>query len=350
MSSKKINKKNLEKKYKDACSQGHCPSLAERKNDKIIELAKGLQTDSKKETLANIAEWQNNNVVYWFERNMAPKLEALGFIFVVILSLYIFEESLSLYSLFLGFRLWLWWWLVWLLWLVVILGTISATLIGMIILMTANYRKISLRYLCNIFRNSNPIDFLLEKKMAVCKDYAKLTACLLFNIYPETEIYFVHATGHVATGIMVGENLYVLDKYLPVATFDKWHKLWHKCKFSDKKVEKVKDIYMESVPLNSLLPKTNSSELDTDKLAKLAYELERLLSIQRSKDNSNKNPLEIWHWKNGAILYKDDEIVNYSIAQRLKKIISNEILDINRVAKLRIDLNKNDLIFQIEFK
>jgi predicted transglutaminase-like protease len=329
MSFKKIDKKKLENRYKHACSDGYCPNLMERKNNKIAELANILKADSEKETLANIAEWQNNNVVYWFERSMSSVLV----VFVIF-----FAGSLSL-----GFLLRL----CWLRWLGTILGAISATLIGMTILMIANYRKISLRHLCNVFKDSNPIDFLVEKKLAVCRDYAKLAACLLFNIYPEKEIYFVYATRHVATGIMVGEKLYILDKFLPVARFDEWHKLWHKCKFSDKKVEKAKDIYMESVPLNSLLPKTNSSELDKDKLA---YELERLLSIQRSKDNSNKNPLEILHWKNGAILYKDDEIVNYSIAQRLRKIISNEILDINRVAKLRIGLNKNDLIFQIELK
>lgn len=327
MSSKKTNRKKSEKRYKDSCSQGYCPSLVERKNDKIIELANILKADSEKETLANIAEWQNNNVVYWFERYpLASILE----VFV----------ATFLGSLFSGFLLGLWW-------LVAILGAISATLIAMTILMTVYYRKISLRHLCNVFSFSNPIDFLVEKKLAVCRDYAKLTACLLFNIYPEREIYFVHAPGHVATGIMVGEDLYILDKYLPVATFDKWHKLWHKRKFSEKKVWRAKDIYMESVDPNSLLPKTNSSELDKDKLA---YELERLLCIQRSKYNLEKNPIVMLHWKKGAILYKDDEIVNYSIAQRLKKIISNEIIEINRVANIRIDQNKDDLIFQAELK
>ena len=330
MSSKRINKKKLEKQYKNACWQGYCPSLAERKNDKIIELANRLKADSKKETLTNIAEWQNNNVVYWFERYpLSIILEAFVIIFLG-----------SLYS---GFLLGLW--LLW--WLVAILGAISATLLAMTILMTAYYRKISLRHLYNVFSFSNPINFLVEKKLAVCRDYTKLTACLLFNIYPETEVYFVHASNHIATGIMVGENLYILDKYLPVATFDKWHKRWHKRKFSAKKVERAEDIYMESVDPNSLLPKTNSSKLDKDRLAS---ELERLLSIQRSKGNSKKNPLVILRWKNGALLYKDDEIVNYSIAQRLKKIISNEILDTNRVANIRIDLNKDDLIFQAELK
>ena len=34
------------------------------------------------------------------------------------------------------------------------------------------------------------MNFLLENKLGVCRDYAKLTACLLLNIYPNAEIYF----------------------------------------------------------------------------------------------------------------------------------------------------------------
>jgi predicted transglutaminase-like protease len=333
MSFKKIDKKKLENRYKHACSQGYCPSLMERKNNKITELANILKADSKKETLTNIAEWQNNNVVYWFERYLSSILVVSGSIFLG----FLLSGVLGVFRR-----------LAWLAWLFAIFGTISATLVAMTILMIVYYRKISLRHFFNVFRSSNPIDFLIEKKLAVCRDYAKLAACLLFNIYPETEIYFVYATRHVATGIMVGEKLYILDKYLPVARFDEWHKLWHKRRFSDKKVEKAKDIYMESVPdLNSLLSKMSSSKLDTDKLA---YELEKLLNIERSTHDSKKDPIVIWQWKNGAILYENDEIVNYSIAQRLKKIISNEILDKDRIANIKIDLSKHDFIFKIMLK
>jgi hypothetical protein len=49
MSFKKINRdKTSAKKYKNACSEGYCPSLAERKNDKIVELANRLKADSEK--------------------------------------------------------------------------------------------------------------------------------------------------------------------------------------------------------------------------------------------------------------------------------------------------------------
>jgi predicted transglutaminase-like protease len=344
MSFKKTDKKKLEKNYRNACSWGYCPSLAERKNSKIVELAERLKADSEKETLANIAEWQNNNILYWFERSyLSPALwvlvpVSLGSLLGFLIELWRSPATLGMiYSPLIVMILW-------------ILGTVTATLKVLTIFIIVYYRKMPLKHLYNVFTISNPIDFFVEKRLAVCRDYAKLSACLLFNIYPEREIYFVHAPSHVSTGIMVGENLYILDKYLPVATFDKWHKRWHKRRLAlarDKKVERAEDVYMESVPLNSVLPKTNSSELDKNGLAS---ELERLLNIQRSKEKSEKIPILILHWKKGAVLYEDDEIVNYSIAQRLKKMISNEKLDMNRIANIKVDLKKDDLIFQAGLK
>jgi predicted transglutaminase-like protease len=144
---------------------------------------------------------------------------------------------------------------------------------------------------------------------------------------------------------MVENKLYVLDKYLPLATIDRWHNRWHRCRFSNKKVEKAKGTSMESVELNSLLSTVNSSEPDTVKMAK---EMKELLNIHGSLDNPKRDSLTIMKWKMGAILYDDDEIVNYSLAQRLKTEMSNEMIDINRVTNLAVDWKKDDLIFRVE--
>jgi hypothetical protein len=47
--------------------------------------------------------------------------------------------------------------------------------------------------LWNTFVLSISTNFFLKNKLGVCKDYAKLTACLLFKIYPDAELHFVHA-------------------------------------------------------------------------------------------------------------------------------------------------------------
>jgi len=153
---------------------------------------------------------------------------------------------------------------------------------------------------------------------------------------------------HVATGIFVGEKLYILDKYLPVATFDKWHEKWHKCRFSDKTVEKAKGNSMELVvDLNSLLSKSSRTKLDTDKLAN---EMKRLLRIQNSINDDVCATLKIMDWKKGAILYEDDEIVNYSLARRLSSLISAELLEASRITDLEIIQYKDDLTFQIRLR
>lgn len=333
MTLKKKRADKREQSYKNACWEGYCPTLAEKENNRIKELANRLKADSKKETLANISEWHNNNITYWYERYTLSTI-------LVVLTLISFFSGYTSYIL----RFW------WLCWLAVILGTITATLFALTILMIINYRKISLKLFHNIFCFSISTDFLLDKKLAVCRDYAKLTASLLFDIYPEMDIYFVHARAHVAIGIKVEKKLYILDKYLPVTTIDRWHERWNKGRFSTKKVEKAKGTCLESVDLNSLLSKTRQLNLDTDTLARVANELERLLSIQNPTDDSKKGSLKILEWKKGATLYEDDEIVNYSLAQRLKTILSEEMININHVAKIIIDKKKDDLIFQIKLK
>jgi len=329
---KRIDKR--EQSYKNACQKGYCPTLAERENNRIKELANRLKADSKKETLTNISEWHNNNMIYWYERY--PLSFILGVLVVI-----------SLVFFCLNYILQFWWQFWWLWWLFVIFGTASATLLVIVILLIIDYRKISPKHFFDIFSFSISTDFLLDKKLAICRDYAKLTASLLFNIYPETDIYFVHARGHVAIGIFVEKKPYILDKYLPLTTIDRWHERWHKYRFSTKKVEKAKGTCLESVPLDSLLLKTSQLNLDTDTRGCLANKLERLLSIQNPIDDSKKGSLKI-EWKKGAILYEDDEIVNYSLAQRLKTILSKEMIDTNHVANITIDKKKDDLIFQIK--
>lgn len=324
---KKMRKEKSKSNYKYACWQGYCPSLAERENSRIKELANRLNATSDKEVLTNVLEWQNRNIVFWFER-YPLSFAILGAILALLVT-----------SLFLMLNAPIWFWCF------TVLVSMIATLSSIAIYMIHSYRKLPLKQLFNIFPPSISINSILENKLCVCRDYAKLTACLLFNIYPEKEIYFVHARGHVATGIMVEKKLYILDKYLPVATIDKWHERWHKGKFSDKTIERIKGTCLESVDLNCLLSETSSSKLDTDKLAN---EMKRLLSIQRPTDDKKSASLKILQWKKGAILYEDDEIVNYSLAQRLKMIISGEMLDVNHVANIEIDLKKDDLIFRVE--
>ena len=78
--------------------------------------------------------------------------------------------------------------------------------------------------------------------------------------------------------------------------------------------------------------------------------MKRHLGIQNTNDDNTTATLEILHWKKGAILYENDEIVNHSIARRLKTLIFTEILEPSRITDLTVVQNKDDLSFQIRFK
>jgi predicted transglutaminase-like protease len=329
MSFEKMAAKNSEKRYGYACRQGYCPSLEERENSGIRELAGRLSASSDKETLTNVLEWQDRNVVFWFERN--PLSLALSSILVVLLitSPFLLLREQIVYAYF------------------AVLVSIIVTLASVAVYMIHSYRKLPLKQLLNISRLNVPIDSILENRLCVCRDYAKLTACLLSNIYPEAEVYFAHATNHVAAAMMIEKKLYVLDKYLPLTTMDRWHERWHKGEFSEKTVEKVKGSHLELLNINSFLSKENIAQLDTERLA---TELKRLLSIKDSTDNAEEASLKIWQWKKGALLYEDDEIVNYSLAQGLKMKISSQILDLTQLTGIEISREQDDLSFQVRFK
>lgn len=222
---------------------------------------------------------------------------------------------------------------------VIVVVTLLIVMVGMI----TYYRKIPLSEVRHVFDRSISIDFLLKRKLGICRDYAKLSAAILFNIFREKDIYFVYARHHVSTGIIVENNLYILDKYLPVTTFSRWNEKWNKGKFSKKKVKRAKEgcMFFADDP-DSLFPKTSQSELN---LYKLSSRLEQILGIQSSRDNSRINSIQILELKKGAKLYEDDEIVNYSLARRLEAIISREMLNKNQIAHIEIKRDKDDLIF-----
>ncbi|MEJ2242142.1 MAG: hypothetical protein P8Y18_08375 [Candidatus Bathyarchaeota archaeon] len=57
-------------------------------------------------------------------------------------------------------------------------------------------------------------------------------------------------------------------------------------------------------------------------------------------------------WENGRIFYEDNKVVNHSHGRYLKRRTSEEILDINQIAKITVNIDQklgDDIIFQIFF-
>jgi predicted transglutaminase-like protease len=331
--------------------QGHFPTSDEIENSKIKSLASRLKAESYEETLTNILEWQNRNIEFWTERHPIPTvLNYLGVIFMVgflISSLsfvFLVAGNIQLLLLVAGFIL---------IWFGMLVGSAIATLTIIVVVLHSNrkipWREIP-RCLKNIFLPNISIEFLLEKKLGVCRDYAKLTACLLTNIYPNEKIYFAYAPSHAATGIMIENRLYMLDQRLPILTIEKWS-AYRKPKRHD--IERFDFVdrrpRLQKIDKKALLRTEYETEKSID-TRKLAVKMEKLLNIREQTGDKAASLLEMSiTWKKGAILYEDNEMVDYSLARRLEMEIPNELVGIDQITRIEVERRKDDLMFQIRF-
>lgn len=322
-------------------SEGYCPTPDDIQNDRVKDLANRLKAASYKETLTNILEWQQRNITFWTERNIVPTLLLyVSVAFIVIGSLIFFLPSIVFLITQNTQLLWLlqgmW------IWLTTFVITIATTLIVTMWIIRSQ-RKIPLwQNLNNMFEPRLPMNALLENKLGVCRDYAKLTACLLQNIYPNEEIYFARAPYHVATGIKVGDELYMLDQRLPILTKNRWND-YRKPKKLDRieRFDTIKKTTLKAV----FMQKKDKPELNTEELSKRMTAL-----LIRKQPDVKTISLQIQiPWKNGAILYEENEMVDFSLARHLETKISSELVRINQIARIEISRHKDDLTFLVRF-
>jgi len=307
-------------------SQGHWPTSDEIENNKVKSLANRLKAESYKETLTNILEWQDRNIVFWSERWPVSILFNVTVIFfLVFLPVFLFYSQI------------LWW--------IIAMASSAVTTFLILAIILKFVRKIPMKDgLKNIFMQSISMDTFLENKLGVCRDYAKLTACLLSNIYPNAEICFANTRDHTATGIVIKNRLYMLDQHLPILTIDKWRARY------DPHLKEIEQFMANGRPkkvdIKPYLSTTKTTSLDTKRIV---VTMTKLLNIKEQTDDKATS-LEIpIPWKKGAILYEENEMVDYSLARRLETRISSELIRINQITRIEISHQKDDLIFLIRF-
>jgi len=149
------------------------------------------------------------------------------------------------------------------------------------------------------FRLSLPVDKILEHKLAICRDYAKLTASLLFKIYPDSKLYFIAMLGHVAVAVKIRDDYYVLDQHLPILRIDKWLIGRNKKKadvyisevLRDSTGELIKVTFSKHEPITRK-PKPDLPKINTEKLTE---EIATILGI-RELTNNNLPPTRFTYW------------------------------------------------------
>ena len=379
-----------------------CPTVEDIENKELGKLAKRLKGDSDKETLTNILEWQDRNIQFWWERwPFDLSLKVLGLIsgmlvliifFPFLQLLYpskflIIEALLTVFvtififiSIFsnilpLVFYILLFLPIVYLLTSVALripllaqnilpctlfyMGCLGAVILIMVYLFI-RYRiffreekSISkklfkfLELVNRTFQLSLPVNKLLDHKLAVCRDYAKLTAALLFNLYPNAKIYFFKIPQHAATAIKIDGKYYILDQTLPVLTIDEWLIRWNRKDVdvyaseliwnSEGKLVDVDFKYHEKVSLFS------EKVVNTDKLTEEVAEMLKIKQISQKEKPDYETLL-----KNYAIYYEDDDITKRSLMKAIKNKLESELCsNMDKISKIEINQDKSDLIVKV---
>lgn len=361
-----------------------CPTVEDIENKELGKLAKRLKGDSDKETLTNILEWQDRNIIGWSDRwyiflifygflalsyvvltFALPMSQYISFIFGIVLIIAAILNMTYLISILIPFVLYI----IFLLLLVVKINpkfaiTLSPVLtslafllggmIAMIVYLVVKYRNFKLqgdskesKILLDIFRFTLPTEKILKYRLAICKDYAKLTASLLFSIYPNSRVYFFTIPQHAATAIKIDGKYYILDQQLPVLTIDEWLVRWNRKDVdvyaseliwnSEGKLVDVDFKYHEKVSLFS------EKVVNTDKLTEEVAEMLKIKQISQKEKPDYETLL-----KNYAIYYEDDDITKRSLMKAIKNKLESELCsNMDKISKIEINQDKSDLIVKV---
>lgn len=192
------------------------------------------------------------------------------------------------------------------------------------------------------FEVSIPIFTILKYKLAICKDYAKLTYILLYNLFPDAKIYFISIPWHIAVGIEVNRKLYVLDQKLPVLTLDNWLKVWNRRTTTIYQL-KVLDLNKKRLKLEKQRRANLANPSTSIDIARLREEVVKLMKINKTSQKESKVfriPIP-----NLAKCYEDDEVVIYSMARAIKLKLENELCsNINEITRVNLFQEGNNLI------
>lgn len=355
------------------------PSLEDIENEELEELANKLKGDSNEETLTNILEWQERNIFVWTDRMymflilyillvlssyflpINPFIKNLFLLFLILMGFVNFTIVLSNYFLVISFTLVLFSWI----FLVnpmkaqeifpvhsfVLLSILFGAFIGLIAYLLLKYRGI--KYQTPEFRISDtfeltlPVNKILKYKLAICRDYAKLTATLLFQNL-NSKVYFFLILGHVAVAVKIKNNYYILDQKLPILTKDSWLKMWNRKDANVYVSELVRNSKGELIDVSFKkhekvdISDFSGKDVNTAELTEKVSKILGISQISQKEGSDFEPPLKL---KNYAVYYEDDDIVKHSLIRAIKNKLENEFCsNINKISKIKISQNERDLI------
>jgi predicted transglutaminase-like protease len=374
------------------------PKKEEVENSEVKYLAKRLKGKNDAETLTNILEWEDRNLRFWDDRWLMPIIVPI-IVFVPIFSLIslLFLSgpnilSVSIVSLLLClvmvsfqsgkllervlipllFPFFISLFVIVMIALqmkiipsrLLVFSIITSLSLGfsvsILLYLGKKYKRIKQNIpefgIDDIFTLSLPLTKILQYKLAVCRDYAKLTMALLLNLYPNSELYFVEIPRHVAVAVRLDKTTYVLDQHLPILSLKKWVLFWRnrlkKRKLEPRlslvkknddikivKTEKFKDHQLQR-EVNSILSKMILTEITNN----LKRELVNRTSVRYSE-------FRLVLCKNFITLLENDEIVKYSLQRFVKRKIEDELCSrVQDIIDMNLQTRNNNLSLRVKLK
>jgi len=329
-------------------------------------LAHRLKGKTDSETLNNILEWQDKNILAWEERwilflNFVVSMMlflilisffkvsqpiVFGLAFLLVLSLianmsmlailgYLTYTAMLFIAIFLIFQSR---YTMFTLIFSLFLGWFIAIFMQLFIKYRTLKRHSPKFKVSDTFLPSLPVKKILEYRLSVCKDYAKLTAALLLNLYPKNKIYFYTFLMHVATGIEINGKVYILDQKLPIVGEQAWLNRWNKNKATKLELQRNKDKF--DVKYLGKIERQEKVELGTH-------------IIKVLDDAIKRGEKEVTYTlKNQARIYDiDDKIIKDSLLRYYTSLLQREYVgNFSKVKGLDITKKDDDLILHISLR
>lgn len=185
------------------------------------------------------------------------------------------------------------------------------------------------------------VNKILKYKLAICSDYAKLTASLLFHVIELEKKYFIRKPSHVAVGINIksegNDQIFVLDKRLPISTLNDW--MHNNNSNADVYISRKKNgkVTFDYVETKKYIKRNSEPKIEIEKLT---AEITELMRIDGNRASSFKLEPPI------VLPYNDlnYDIIRYSLIRAIKKGLEIEFCgNINKISKISIIQDKDNL-------
>ena len=280
--------------------------------DNCKELSVRLKGNSLKETVTNILDYQES-ISYWNKRSYY--FIAYIILFFIVLSI---GKNFHSYLIYL----------------------IISIVFGSIVVFY--YWK---SFIYSFILVPMPVNKILKYKLAICCDYAKLTASLLFHVSEIEKIYFIRKASHVTVGINIksesSDEIFVLDQKLPILTLCDWmqqRKSNAHVYISEIKNNKVTFDYVDT---KEYIKRNSEPKIDIEKLT---AEITELMKIDGNKAPTFKlkKPLKLKYYAYKDLNY---DIIRHSLIKSIKKILEIEFCgNIHKISKIVINRDNENII------